>query len=130
MKLRPMLQVRDVASSSAWYQNVLGLQSGHGGDEYEMLFAGADFVLQLHHDDPAEHRIPKVSGEGGDSSGVTLWFEAEDRSGFEELVERARSAEAHFMGDPEWNPVAHHHEATILDPDGYIVVLHSPFEAP
>jgi catechol 2,3-dioxygenase-like lactoylglutathione lyase family enzyme len=130
MKLRPMLQVRDVAHSSSWYQSVLGLQSGHGGDEYEMLFAGADFVLQLHHDDPAEHRIPKASGDAGGGSGVTLWFEAEDRNAFEELVQKARAAGAQFLGEPQWNPTAHHHEATVLDPDGYIVVLHSPFEAP
>ena len=119
-----------MAQSSTWYQNVLGLDSGHGGDEYEMLFAGADFVLQLHHDDPEEHRIPKVSGEAGGGSGVSLWFEVGNRSDFDKLVERARSANAQFMGEPQWNPVAHHHEATILDPDGYIVVLHSPFEAP
>ena len=35
-----MLQVADVAASSGWYQRALGFTSGHGGDEFEMLYAG------------------------------------------------------------------------------------------
>jgi hypothetical protein len=56
-----MLQVRDVVASSTWHQAVIGLTSGHGGDEF-------------------------------------------------------------------WDLVAHHNEATLVDPDGYTVILHSPVE--
>ena len=122
-----MLQVHDVARSRSWYERVVGLRSGHGGDEFDMLFAGDDFVLQLHRHEAEEHRIPH-GAPGGDSGGITLWFEAEDRDSFDALIERARRAGATFTGEPEWNPKAHHHEATVRDPDGYIVVLHSPFE--
>ena len=59
VKLRPMLQVADVAASSAWYQRALGLRSGHGGDEFEMLFAGEPYatplILQLHRWEAHEH---------------------------------------------------------------------------
>jgi hypothetical protein len=40
----PMLQVADVSASSEWYQRTLGLVSGHGGDEFEMLFAGEPYA--------------------------------------------------------------------------------------
>jgi hypothetical protein len=40
MKIRAMLQVADVVASSQWYQASIGLRSGHGGDEFEMLFDG------------------------------------------------------------------------------------------
>jgi catechol 2,3-dioxygenase-like lactoylglutathione lyase family enzyme len=123
-----MLQVRDVALSSSWYHDVLGLVSGHGGDEYDMLFSGDDFVLQLHREEAGEHRIPGGEPGAGGGTGITLWFEAEHRRSFDELVARAREAGAEFVGEPQWNPKAHHHEATVLDPDGYVVVLHSPFE--
>jgi catechol 2,3-dioxygenase-like lactoylglutathione lyase family enzyme len=122
-----MLQVREVARSSSWYHDVLGLRSGHGGDEYDMLFSGDEFVLQLHRDDAEEHRIPNGT-PGGDGGGITLWFEAENRDRFDVLIEQARRAGATFTDEPQWNPKAHHHEATVLDPDGYVVVLHSPFE--
>jgi hypothetical protein len=35
MQLAPLSCVRDVESSSRWYQRLLGCESGHGGSEYE-----------------------------------------------------------------------------------------------
>lgn len=128
MKLRPMLQVSDVAASSSWYQHSLGLASGHGGDDFEMLFDGDDFVLQLHRLDAHEHGDLQAGSDGARGAGVSLWFEAADRAAFEAVVEQARAAGASILTEPNWNPLAHHHEAMLADPDGYIVVLHSPFE--
>jgi catechol 2,3-dioxygenase-like lactoylglutathione lyase family enzyme len=122
-----MLQVHDVGVSSAWYQAALGLSSGHGGDEYEMLFDGDDFVLQLHRIDAHEHGFAEPDAEAA-GAGVSLWFEADDRVTFAALVERARTAGATIVAEPSWNPLAHHYEATLTDPDGYVVVLNSPFE--
>lgn len=125
MRLRPMLQVSDVVGASRWYQDALGLTSGHGGEEFEMLFSGDDFVLQLHRLDAHEHGILQ-SDVGG--AGVSLWFETSDRSTFDALFERAESSGATVLERPHWNPLAHHHEATMVDAEGYIVVIHSPFE--
>jgi hypothetical protein len=38
MTPQPLTTVHDVEFSSRWYQSVLGLQSRHGGAEYERLF--------------------------------------------------------------------------------------------
>ncbi len=123
-----MLQVRDVAASSRWYQNSLGLVSGHGGDEFEMLFHGDRFLLQLHHLDAHEHGILLSDPDAPIGRGVSLWFESPDRAGFEALFARANRAGAEVVEPPHWNALAHHHEATLVDPDGYIVVINSPFE--
>ncbi len=124
-----MLQVRDVAAASAWYQSSLGLRSGHGGDEFEMLFDGDDFVLQLHRLDADEHgRAFSVAADMTVGAGVSLWFETADKHAFDVLVERARGTGATIVEQPHWNPVAHHHEATFADADGYVVVLCGPFE--
>jgi catechol 2,3-dioxygenase-like lactoylglutathione lyase family enzyme len=123
-----MLQVRDVEASSRWYQAALGLRSGHGGDEFEMLFDGDAFVMQLHRLDAHEHGILQPDGEGARGAGMSLWFQAADRAAFTALVDQARAAGANVVEDPHWNPLAHHHEATLLDPDGYVIVVHSPFE--
>lgn len=130
MKLRPMLQVDDVAASSRWYQQVLGLTSGHGGDEFEMLFDGDEFVLQLHRLDAAEHGVLPAPTGAERGAGVSLWFQHADRPAFEAAVDTARAAGATIVQDPHWNPLAHHHEAALVDPDGYLVILHSPFEMP
>ena len=122
-----MLQVHDVAASSRWYQSTLNMRSGHGGDEFEMLFDGDEFVLQLHRLDAHEHSILQSGIDGTRGAGVSLWFEAADRTAFDTLVEAARTAGVPMPEGPHWNPLAHHHEATLLDPDGYIVVINTPF---
>ncbi len=94
MKLRPMLQVADVAAASRWYQQSLGLSSGHGGDEFEMLFDGDQFVLQLHRLDAHEHGVLRPADESARGVGVSLWFECTDRAAFEARVEHARGAGA------------------------------------
>lgn len=68
VRLRPMLQVSDVAVASRWYQEVLGLTSGHGGDEFEMLLSGDEFVLQLHRLDAHEHGF--VQPSAGETRGA------------------------------------------------------------
>jgi len=48
MQLAPLICVRDVESSSRWYQCLLGCESGHGGSEYERLNSDGRLILQLH----------------------------------------------------------------------------------
>ncbi len=45
MRCYPMIVVRDVEASSVWYQRLLGLTSGHGGKEFEMLMIDEDLAL-------------------------------------------------------------------------------------
>ena len=128
MKLRPMLQVRDVSASSQWYQRVVGLRSGHGGDEFEMLFSGEEFVLQLHRLDAHEHGALSTPEEGAAGAGVSLWFECDDKAAFDAQVAQARAAGVTLAEEPNWSPLAHHYEAALIDPDGYVVMLCSPFQ--
>ena len=48
MSPQPLIAVHDLEASSAWYQTVLGLQSGHRGPEYERLMSEHSIVMQLH----------------------------------------------------------------------------------
>lgn len=78
--------VDDVPAVSAWYRQLLGCTSGHGGEEYERLMDGERLVLQLHRWD-VEHE----HGPLGDptarpyGNGVVLWFELE---AFDDAVNR------------------------------------------
>jgi catechol 2,3-dioxygenase-like lactoylglutathione lyase family enzyme len=131
MRVVPMLQVADVAGSSAWYQSTLGFVSGHGGDEFEMLFAGdpstGTQVLQLHRWDAAEHGFLGTPGAAV-GNGSSLWFEVDDRASFDRLWERVRERAAdRVLAAPAWNPLAHHHEFALRDLDGYVLAVHTPF---
>jgi hypothetical protein len=45
MHPQPLISVTDVPGSSRWYQELLGCESGHGGDEYERLLSDGPLVL-------------------------------------------------------------------------------------
>jgi catechol 2,3-dioxygenase-like lactoylglutathione lyase family enzyme len=123
MKVEPMITVRDVEASSRFYQAVLDARSGHGGKEYEQIVRDGALLLQLHHRDAHEH--PHLLDEDvAVGNGVLLWFRT-DR--FDAAVERARKAGAEILEEPHVNALAGHRECLFRDPDGYKVVLASPF---
>ena len=123
MKIHPMITVRDVRASAAWYERVLGLESAHGGDEYEQLVQDGKLLLQLHNNEPdMNHDALAEEGEhlGG---GVLLWFKTED---FEAQVERLRDAAIVPEVAPYMNEYARHMEVWFRDPDGYRIVVAGP----
>jgi uncharacterized glyoxalase superfamily protein PhnB len=130
MQVVPMLQVSDVAAASGWYQRTLGFVSGHGGDEFEMLYAGEPYVtpllLQLHRWDASEHGF-LGSPDVPKGNGVSLWFQVDDHAEFDAAWERASAAQPDVLSEPSWNPLAHHHEFSLRDHEGYVVAVHTPF---
>jgi catechol 2,3-dioxygenase-like lactoylglutathione lyase family enzyme len=121
-----LITCSSVSGSSEWYQTVLGLESAHGGDEYEMLMSDGEMVLQLHESDADEHPALVRDGEPLGGNGVALWFDTEH---FDDDVARIRSAgdDVDVVEDVHVNPLAQHREIWLRDPDGYVVVLSSPY---
>jgi len=129
MRPQPLICVTDVEASSRWYRELLGLESAHGGAEYERLQRGDTLVLQLHAFEVEHHH-----GRIGDpfsrpyGNGLALWFEVDD---FDDAVRRAESLGAEVVYPPHRNPPdgpggPDHRETWLRDPDGYLVVLASP----
>ena len=117
-----MIQVADVSESSRWYQNTLGLVSGHGGEEFEMLFAGEPYatplLLQLHRWEAHEHGF-LGSPDLPIGNGSSLWFEVADQAEFDATWDRSASR-GKVVSEPSWNPLAHHHQFALCDRDGYV----------
>ena len=118
-----MLSVRDVTASSAWYQQVLGAQSGHGGTEFEHILYDGEIVLQLHRLDVADHHDLLADPDSKLGNGVIVWFEVDD---FDAAVSRIRSSGVHVETDVHENPNAGQLEIWLTDPDGYRVVVAGP----
>lgn len=120
MQPQPMIAVKDVEASSAWYQSLLHCRSGHGGNEYEQLIGNDDqLILQLHHWDAHAHPF-MGDPEQLKGNGVLLWFRIDD---FDAAVSRVQTMSAEILEGPQINPNAQHREIWIRDPDGYVVVL-------
>jgi len=122
-----LLAVSDVEAASRWYQELLGLASAHGGDEYERLAppggSGDEFVLQLHRWDVEDHHGAIGDPDLPHGNGVLVWFAVDD---FDDVVVRARQLGAEVVTDTHVNPNARHHEIWLRDLDGYTVVVASP----
>ncbi len=123
MKSQPMIAVHDVEVTSRWFQEVLGLRSGHGGDDYEMLLDGDELALQLHRWDAHNH--PRLGDESNPSrgNGVLLWFATDS---FDALVERVATAGVNVLDGPLYNPSAQQREIWLEGPEGYRVVVAGP----
>lgn len=118
-----MIAVRDVPASSRFYQQVLGADSGHGGNEYEQIVIDGEIVLQLHKDDVADHHGVLADPEEAIGNGLVLWFEVAD---FEAAVEAVRATGAPIVTDVHTNPNALQQEIWVRDPDGFLLVLAGP----
>ena len=123
MRSQPLICVRDVEASSRWYQRLLGCQSGHGGPEYERLVSHGRLILQLHRWD-VEHQHGRLGNPSiTPGNGVLLWFELDD---FDAAVARAEEMKAEVI-KPRHRSENAHWECWLRDPEGYTIVLASPF---
>lgn len=120
MNPQPLIAVANVEASSLWYQAVLGLQSGHGGHEYEQLVSDGKMVMQLHHWDAHEHPHLGNPDSRPYGNGVVLWFQTDS---FDEAFHRVQEHKAHVLEGPKVNPNANHREFWLRDLDGYVVVI-------
>lgn len=119
-----MIVVADVPATSRWFQSVLGFESGHGGDEYEQLMSGGQLVLQLHNWDVHEHPHLGRKELTPYGNGTLLWFESDQ---VEADYERACQVGAEMLEPLHINPRAEHLEFWLRDPNGYVVVVASPY---
>ncbi len=130
MRPQPLIAVADVEAASAFYQQLLGAKSAHGGPHYERLVdRDGRLIIQLHtweqvHDHaPIGDPAAKPYGNG-----VLLWFEVDD---FDAAVQRATALGVEVVMPPHRNPPEGpggpaHREIWLRDRDGYAVVLASP----
>ncbi|MCH7333378.1 VOC family protein [Acinetobacter modestus] len=120
---QPLIAVADVEKTSQWYQTILGLESGHGGREYERLLFEQRMVLQLHqwqaHDHSHIGDPKRLIGNG-----VLLWFES---NRFDEIVQKLQTHQIEILEGPKYNPNAHHREIWFKDLNGYTLVVASPY---
>ena len=115
MHSEPMIAVRDVPASAAWYRKLLDCTNDHGRPDFDRVIKDDRVLLMLHQTQAAEHGLTKpVPGATG--SGFLLWIYVDD---LDEVYERAKKLKAPIVVEPHTNPQAGWREFTVRDPDGY-----------
>ncbi len=122
---QPLINLADVEAGSQWFQQTLGLGSGHGGPDYEMLMSGGALVAQLHRWDAHEHPHMGDPDSPSRGNGMVLWFAVDD---FDDIVRRVETTGADVLEGPLFNPNARQREIWLRGPEGYTVVAAGPRE--
>jgi catechol 2,3-dioxygenase-like lactoylglutathione lyase family enzyme len=130
MRPQPLICVTDVEASSRWYQRLLGCRSSHGGRQYEQLVKNGQLILQLHSFEVEHHHGPIGNPAARPyGNGVLLWFEVDD---FDAVMQHAAEMGVEIVlprhrNPPDGDGGPNHWECWMRDPDGYTVVVASPY---
>jgi catechol 2,3-dioxygenase-like lactoylglutathione lyase family enzyme len=117
-----IIGVRNVASSCAWYQSLLGLPQKPPGHDYfgQIVDADGTVLLCLHawgeHDHPSL-TSPDAAGTG---NGLLIFIRVDN---FDEVRERARALLEGPASEPYVNPKTGTMELSLRDSDGYYVTI-------
>ena len=114
-----MVVVADVEAASRWFQQTLGLVSGHGGAEYEMLLDGSELVVQLHRWEADEHPHLGNPHDPSRGNGIVVWFTTDE---LDAVLAVVRTAGAEVLEGPLVNPNSGNREVWLRGPEGYVVV--------
>jgi len=124
VKSQPLIAVKDVLTSSKWYQKLLNAKNLGGGTDhdhiYDRILVEDHLVLQLHSWNDENHPNLVDPQKAPVGHGVLLWFEVDD---FKETLERIAKLEAEVIEDTHFNPGPQLHEIWIRDLDDYVVVI-------
>jgi len=111
-----MLFAKDGEATSKWYQRFLGVQSGHGGPEFEMLMDGQTLLLQLHRlEADHDHGVATAAPFG---NGVLVYLHVADADA---AYARARDLGIEILADLNYNELGRMKEFTVRDPNGYAI---------
>ncbi len=122
MRSTTMLFVKDVEATSTWFQEFLGVESGHGGPEFEMLLADGELILQLHLIEEGHHDHA-VSLSGPLGSGVVVVLYVDDAKG---LFERAKALKLSIAEELHFNELSGMQEFSVIEPNGYSLMICQP----
>jgi len=124
----PIVAVRNVAESSAWYARLLNAANNHPGAAVfdQIVDQDGAVLLCLHHCGPSglsgDHNYPSLSnpGHSNPGKGLLLWFVVDD---FDEAWKRAEALDAPIEEPPNTDNGTFMRAFVIRDPDGYYVAV-------
>jgi catechol 2,3-dioxygenase-like lactoylglutathione lyase family enzyme len=124
----PIIAVKNVAESAAWYTRLLSATNNHPGATVfdQILDTDGTVLLCLHHWGPSgrrgDHHWPALAqaGDGQTGNGLLLWFVVDD---FASAWERAQALGASIIEPPNEDNGTSMRAFVVRDPDGYHVAV-------
>jgi len=115
-KIDPIIAVKEVNSSSEWYQSVFGCKRTHGGDDFAVLEDENDEIFICLHK-WGEHEHPTmVNPEIIAGNGLILYYKTDSMDIIRQNIEKMGYP---MEEDVRINPNSMKKEFSLRDPDGY-----------
>ncbi|MBS0028310.1 VOC family protein [Chitinophaga sp. 22321] len=119
-KLDPIIAVKDVEASAAWYQQLFGFRRTHGGDTFAVLVSEDDEIILCLHK-WGEHDHPTMTNPGiTPGNGLILYFRTKNMEAVRAGVEKSGSI---IEEDIHLNPNSLKKEFSLRDLDGYYLIV-------
>lgn len=119
-KLDPIIAVKNVSTSAAWYETVFGCKRSHGGDTFAVLEDESGEILICLHK-WGEHQHPTMANSNiTPGNGLILYFKTENLNLIQQNIQKmAYSVEEEL----HINPNSRKKEFSLRDPDGYYLTI-------
>ena len=121
-RLWTIIGVGNVAASFKWYQALLGQEASQPGHDYFGQIRDADgtVLLCMHAWGAHEHPTLTSADLATPGNGLILFFRVDD---FDAALARARALVGQLAEEPNENPATGTKEFSLIDPDGYYVMI-------
>jgi hypothetical protein len=116
----PIIAVKDIETSSKWYQAIFNCKSMHGGTAFDILMSENNEVLICLHQWEA-HGHPTMTNQNiTPGNGLILYFRTENMRSIRENAEKLGWA---VEEDIHLNPNSTKMEFSLRDPNGYYLTV-------
>lgn len=119
-KLDPIIAVKDIETSSEWYESIFGWRRTHGGNDFGVLVSENDEVLLCLHKWGADEHPTMRNRNVISGNGLILYYKTDDINLVRKMVSK--------MGWPveeeiHLNSNSTKMEFSLRDPDGYYLTI-------
>lgn len=118
VRTETIIAVESVSRSSAFYQNLLGCTSEHGGETFEILTVENNVILCLHK--WGEHAHPTMLQPKNAGNGLILFFRVDN---LQQVFENATKLDAMFEKEIHYNENSLKNQFILRDPDNYYLII-------
>jgi predicted enzyme related to lactoylglutathione lyase len=119
-KIDPIIAVKDVETSSKWYQSVFGCRSMHGGKKFDILVSEDDDILICLHKWGEHGHATMTNPDITPGNGLILYFRTENLDLIRQNVKKIGGS---IEEDIHLNPNSTKMEFSLRDPDGYYLTI-------
>ena len=119
IRTEPIIAVKNIPESSEFYQNLLGCDSAHGGEAFEILINESVVILCLHK--WGEHGHPTMSNpEKEIGNGLILFFRVDN---LDQIFKNAKKLNANIEREIHYNENSLKNQFVLRDLDNYYLII-------